>query len=82
MHRWPTGAEKAELFDGSLVFTGPFDERDVVMARRAYPGRLVELGPDGELWVHPANGPTPRLRESLEEGWRLVGSLSADDQPT
>jgi hypothetical protein len=36
--RWPSGAEKVELFDGSLVFTGIFDERDVEMAERTYPG--------------------------------------------
>ncbi|GAA2781963.1 hypothetical protein [Crossiella cryophila] len=54
-HRWPTGVEKAELYDGVLIFQGLFDERDVQIAARAYPGRRVVLGSDNCLEVHPAN---------------------------
>ncbi len=52
-YRWPSGAEKVELIDGALLFYGEFDERDVVIAERTYPGRRVLLGPDGALEVYP-----------------------------
>ncbi|GAA1543429.1 hypothetical protein GCM10009678_27620 [Actinomadura kijaniata] len=48
-HRWPTGAEKVELWDGCPVFYGEWDERDVEIAERTYPGRVVRLDqPPGE----------------------------------
>ncbi|HEX6469918.1 MAG TPA: Uma2 family endonuclease [Streptosporangiaceae bacterium] len=57
-HRWPTGAEKAELWDGCPVFYGVWDERDVEIAQRAYPGRVIRLdqesGEPGTLSVLPA----------------------------
>lgn len=56
--RWPTGAEKIELHDGSPVFYGRWDERDVATAQRAYPGRVIRLdqppGEPGTLTVLPA----------------------------
>jgi Putative restriction endonuclease len=56
--RWPTGAEKVELWDGCPVFYGVWDERDVEIAARAYPGRIVRLdqepGRPGTLRVLPA----------------------------
>ncbi|RFU42496.1 Uma2 family endonuclease [Actinomadura logoneensis] len=45
-YRWPTGAEKVELWDGCPVFYGEWDDRDVEAARRAYPGRVVRLDQD------------------------------------
>jgi hypothetical protein len=60
-HRWPTGAEKVELWDGCPVFYGAWDERDVEIAQRAYPGRVVRLdqppGEPGTMTVLP--GPSP-----------------------
>jgi hypothetical protein len=67
-HRWPTGAEKAELVDGVLCFTGDFDERDLEIARRAYPGRRVTLGPDNVLEIYPA-GSTGTI-------WDRVGGVA------
>lgn len=56
--RWPTGAEKVELEEGCPVFYGCWDERDVEIAERAYPGRIVRLdqkpGEPGTLRVLPA----------------------------
>ncbi|WP_207400879.1 Uma2 family endonuclease [Actinomadura roseirufa] len=62
--RWPTGAEKAELWDGCPVFYGEWDERDVEMAARAYPGRVVRLdqrpGEPGTMTILPGpGGPGP-----------------------
>jgi hypothetical protein len=58
-HRWPTGAEKAELWDGCPVFYGVWDDRDVEIAQRAYPGRVIRLdqepGKPGTLSVLPAD---------------------------
>ncbi|HXA60350.1 MAG TPA: Uma2 family endonuclease [Streptosporangiaceae bacterium] len=56
--RWPTGAEKVELEDGCPVFYGVWDERDVEIAERTYPGRIVRLDQKparpGTLRVLPA----------------------------
>ncbi|MGI8335379.1 Uma2 family endonuclease [Actinomadura scrupuli] len=62
--RWPTGAEKAELEDGCPVFYGTWDERDVEIAQRTYPGRVVlldqEPGRPGTLRVLPSGVPPVR----------------------
>ncbi|WP_433326216.1 Uma2 family endonuclease [Spirillospora sp. CA-294931] len=59
-HRWPTAAEKSELWDGCPVFYGAWDERDVAIAERAYPGRVVRLdqppGEPGTMTVLPGPG--------------------------
>lgn len=61
-HRWPTGAEKVELEDGCPIFYGTWDERDVTIAERAYPGRVVRLdqplGEPGTMTVLPGPEPT------------------------
>jgi hypothetical protein len=59
-HRWPTGTEKAELYAGILVYSGQFDERDVVTAQRTYPGRQVILNAGGGIEIHPASEAAPR----------------------
>ena len=59
MSRWPTSAEKVELFAGVLVFTGHFDERDLETAQRTYPGRRPVLNADHGLEVHPAGPGIP-----------------------
>ncbi|RZS30521.1 hypothetical protein EV193_11641 [Herbihabitans rhizosphaerae] len=60
LHRWPSGAEKVELIEGALCFQGSFDQRDVEIAERAYPGRIVLLDESGSLEVHPNDGGPPR----------------------
>lgn len=61
-HRWPTGAEKVELEDGCPIFYGDWDDRDVAIAERAYPGRVVRLdqpaGEPGTMTIMP--GPERR----------------------
>ncbi|MFD7206274.1 hypothetical protein [Streptomyces sp. NPDC059893] len=52
--RWPTGAWKTEIIDGSLYFYGDFDQRDVAAAQRTYPGRRALINRTGALEVHPA----------------------------
>jgi hypothetical protein len=54
-YRWPMGAEKAELYDGVPVFHCEFDERDVEIAQRAFPGRRVILNEDHGIEIHPAH---------------------------
>jgi hypothetical protein len=65
-YRWPTGAEKVELWDGCPLFSGFFDERDVQIAERAYPGRIAVIHPHtedepgiGNLMIKPAPEATP-----------------------
>ncbi|MCW2912503.1 MAG: hypothetical protein JWN52_571 [Actinomycetia bacterium] len=74
--RWPTGAEKVELEDGCPVFYGTWDERDVEIAQRTYPGRVVRLdqapGEPGTLRVLPSGEPsieafaTPAAADPIE----------------
>jgi hypothetical protein len=58
--RWPTGAEKVELCRGVPVFQGQFDERDVVIAQGACPGRHIVLNESGGIEIHPAGTVAPR----------------------
>jgi hypothetical protein len=67
--RWPTGAEKVELWDGCPVFYGAWDERDIEIAARAYPGRVVRLdqepGEPGTMTVLPGPDPARRPRAAV-----------------
>jgi hypothetical protein len=56
-HRWPTGAEKVELLDGTIIFYGAFDARDAQTAALVYPGRRVRINLEGGIEVHPAGPP-------------------------
>jgi hypothetical protein len=49
--RWPASAEKVEMFFGAIHWQGgPWDERDVAIARRTYPaGWRIELGYEGSV---------------------------------
>jgi Uma2 family endonuclease len=74
-YRWPTGAEKAELWDGCPVFYGVWDARDVAIAQRAYPGRVIQLDQDpgkpGTLRVlpsEPAKPAEPNASEAAQAG--------------
>ncbi|MGW6361954.1 hypothetical protein ACWFR5_43990 [Streptomyces sp. NPDC055092] len=50
---WLTGAWKRELIDGVIYFYGEFDQRDVEIAERTYPGRRVLVNRAKGLEVHP-----------------------------
>jgi hypothetical protein len=54
--RWPTGAERTELVDGEIVWLGSFDERDAVVARRAFLGHRIRV----EVGVGLIAGPVPK----------------------
>ncbi|MFF1359932.1 hypothetical protein [Streptomyces sp. NPDC058297] len=58
--RWPTGAWKRELIDGVMYFYGEFDQRDVEIAERTYPGRRVLVNRAGDLEVHPGGADPAR----------------------
>lgn len=55
LDRWPLGAYKRELEDGVALWYGPWDERDVLIAQRAFPGRSVALDEVGNLRVGPGD---------------------------
>jgi hypothetical protein len=44
-YRWPMAAEKVELDNGCPYFYGFFDQRDVEIAERAFPGRRAVIDP-------------------------------------
>jgi hypothetical protein len=52
-YRWPMASEKIELDHGFPYFYGFFDQRDVEIAERAFPGRRAVIDPheDGEPGV-------------------------------
>jgi hypothetical protein len=54
---WPSGSEKIELLDGTIVFHGAFSEQDVQTAELVYPVRRIVLNADGGIEVHPAGLP-------------------------
>ncbi|MGW5657221.1 hypothetical protein [Streptomyces humi] len=56
LNRWPSAVVRAEFLHGVLLFYGDFDERDIAIAQRTYPGRRVLLNADCGLEVHPADG--------------------------
>jgi len=64
LSRWPSAAEKTELIDGVLVFSGRFDERDLAAVQRAYPGRRPLINADHGLEVHPSGPGRPHPRVS------------------
>jgi hypothetical protein len=68
LHRWPTGAEKVELLFGALYFSGRFDERDVALAGRTFPGRHVALMAGGDLVVGSAGGEEVAQLRALVDG--------------
>ncbi|WP_067461778.1 Uma2 family endonuclease [Actinomadura macra] len=79
-HRWPTGAEKVELWEGCPVFYGQWDERDVEIAERAYPGRVIRLdqppGEPGTMTILPA--PTP-ANETVSRATSEASSRAASE---
>jgi hypothetical protein len=53
-YRWPTGCRRpAELIRGALVFYGPFDHRDVEIAKRTYPSHDVVLTDGFNIEIRP-----------------------------
>jgi hypothetical protein len=83
-YRWPTGAEKVELWDGSPVFYGVWDERDVEIAGRAYPERVIRLdqepGRPGTLRVMPAEAPTEAATEAAATAEPAADADLSDDR--
>ncbi|MFZ3562802.1 hypothetical protein [Streptomyces sp. BH055] len=68
--RWPTGVRKRELVHGVIYFYGAFDERDVDIAERAYPGRRALVNEADDLEVHPAGPGEPHSVLDLTDAER------------
>lgn len=51
--RWPSGAEKVEIYGGGLLYSGRFNEDDAAAAQRTYPDHEIHLDEQG-LWILPA----------------------------
>jgi hypothetical protein len=63
-YRWPMASEKIELWNGAPLFYGFFDQRDVEIAERAFPGRRAVIHPHengepgvGNLVILPGDPP-------------------------
>lgn len=51
--RWPSGADRVEIYEGGLLYSGEFTAADVAVARRTYPDHEVYLD-EGGLWILPS----------------------------
>jgi hypothetical protein len=60
------GAERTELLDGELYWLGEFDERDLMTARRAMPGKRIRIEPGVGLIVGPVLEDEPESREWVD----------------
>jgi len=67
LQRWPMGAERTELLDGQLYWSGEFDERDAMVARRALPGSRIRVKPGVGLIAGPVLEDEPESRERTDE---------------
>src|SRR5260370_1139172 len=67
LQRWPMGAERTELLDGQLYWPGDFDERDAMVARRAWPGSRIRVEPGVGLIAGPVPEAEPESREWADE---------------
>lgn len=63
LRRWPMGAGRAELVDGHAYWSGDFDERDAMVARRALPGYRIRIEPGAGLLAGPVPEDDPASRE-------------------
>jgi hypothetical protein len=61
------GAERTELLDGQLYWSGEFDERDAMVARRALPGSRIRVKPGVGLIAGPVLEDEPQSRERTDE---------------
>jgi hypothetical protein len=81
LDRWPPGAE---LRDGQLYWPGEFDERDVMVARRAFPGSRVRIVPGAGLMIGPVREQALVSREWTDQdgtGWHQVDGLTVYRRP-
>lgn len=69
--RWPSGAERVEIYGGALLYSGQFTAGDVAVAQRTYPNHKVYLDEHG-VWILPVG--TGSLAEHLA---RVDASIDA-----
>jgi hypothetical protein len=84
LERWPMGAERTELLDGQLYWSGDFDERDAMVARRALPGSRIRVEPGVGLVAGPVLEDEPESREWTDEDgtrWHEMNAMSLYQRP-
>ena len=84
LERWPMGAERTELLDGQLYWSGNFDERDATVARRALPGSQIRVEPGVGLTAGPMLEDEPMSREWTDEDgtrWSEMNGLILFQRP-
>jgi hypothetical protein len=82
LERWPMGAE---LIDGELFWSGDFDERDAMVARRALPGSRIRLQPGVGLIAGPVPEHEPVSREWTDEDgtrWHEMNGMTLYQRPS
>jgi hypothetical protein len=78
------GAERTELLDGQLYWSGNFDERDATVARRALPGSQIRVEPGVGLTAGPMLEDEPMSREWTDEDgtrWSEMNGLILFQRP-
>jgi len=80
LERWPMGAGRAELLDGELYWSGDFDERDAMVARRTLPGSRIRVEPGVGLIAGSVPEDEPVSREWTDEDgtrWHEMNGVTA-----
>ena len=84
LERWPMGAGRAELLEGRLYWPGDFDERDAMVARRAFPGSRVRVEPGAGLIAGPVLEDAPESGEWTDEDgarWHEIDGMALYQRP-
>jgi hypothetical protein len=84
LERWPIGALRTELLDGQLYWSGNFDERDAMVARRALPGSRIHVEPGVGLIAGPVLEAEPESREWADEDgtrWHEINGMALYRRP-
>lgn len=81
--RWPIGVSQATVTGGEAVFGGLFDERDVVIAQRAFPGHRVTLGQDALIVGPVPDADLTSEKWTDEDGvrWSRIGRMRWFQRP-
>jgi hypothetical protein len=84
LERWPMGAKRTELIDGELHWSGDFDERDAMVARRAMPCSRIRVQPGVGLIAGPVPQHEPVSGEWTDEDgtrWHEMNGMTLYQRP-
>ena len=84
LDRWPMSTERTELLAGQLYWSGDFDERDAMVARRALPGSRIRIEPGVGLIAGPLPEDESESRKWTDKDgtrWHEINGLTLYQRP-